>query len=254
MARDFDGTDDRIDWANVFDTTGQALTISLWAKLDTGTDTGYFFNSARSGGNAGTFFGQNSTGAGRLQFARIAATTSKQIQSNNSVVGTTNYHHLLVTDDGSDLAANAHIYVDGSEVTYAVSVNRVGAEQTANSTWSVGGRPVDNVQNIDARLAEVGVWNRILSSDEIALLSDGFSPLFILNGLKFYTDLVGLSTEINWLGAAASTTVGTTIIEHPRILRPAGVEVWSQTAPVTTVRIPRRPRRLVSEPVSDYVW
>ena len=84
----------------------------------------------------------------------------------------------------------------------------------------MGGRTQDDNRCLNGRLAEIGVWNRALDAGEIALLSQGISPLTILRGLKFYAPLLGQSTELNYLGAPASTMDGSTVIAHPRVTYP----------------------------------
>lgn len=223
MARDFDGTDDRIDWASVFTTSGQALTIAAWAWIDvlTPATASVLFCGSASGGNAGTLFLQTGGVNGRITFNRLGSTT--KVRTTVDTVGIGSWNHWLVTDDGSLTAANAHIYFNGTEPSYATTTN--GATETAaNSTWALGGLPVAAGNNWNGRLAEVGVWNRVLTAGEIALLARAFAPSFITPGLRFYCPVGGRSTEINRFGAASTTTVGTTYLEHPRVIYPGSAQ------------------------------
>lgn len=221
MARDFDGTDDRIDWANVFTTSGQALTVAAWLypdDLNRATQQ-YIFHGTASGGGVGTVFGimDNSANAGGLRFVRITSATAKARTSSTSILTAGVWQHVAMTDDGSLTAANCILYRDGTEVgSYGETLNGSGTETTANSTWSLGGRTLDNNRNLNGRLAEVGVWNRQLSVYEILALGKGWSPLLIPNGLRFYTPLWGNTSESNYLGAASTTTVGTIKQDHPQ--------------------------------------
>ena len=223
MALDFDGTDDRIDWANVFTTSGQALTISVWAWFDVLNPAAnqYLFNGSLAAGGGGTIFYQGSGVNGNLAFTRIAASVHKDRITSANVITTGSWTHCLLTDDGSLTAANAKIYVAGSEVTYATTTNGIAPETAATGVWSLGGRASDNLRNFNGRLANVGVWNRVVTADEIAILAAGYNPQFIMNGLRFCAPIFGRSTEINLLGAAASTTVGTAAISHPRTIMPS---------------------------------
>jgi hypothetical protein len=216
VAVNFDGVNDRIDWANVFTTSGQALTLSLWAwfdDLDT-TNSEFLFNGSAAGAD-GTTFLHYLTGSGVLEFARAGA-SYKQRRSVADVIALSVWTHLLVTDDGTMTAAGAHIYVNGTEVTYDVSLTGA-TETTANGVWSFGNRQSDNARDFDGRMAEVGVWDRALAAGEIAVLAAAYTPSSILNGLRFYCRMAGRGTEINRMGAAASTTAGTAFVEHPRI-------------------------------------
>lgn len=219
MARDFDGTDDRIDWANVFTTSGQALTIACWLYPDSLNQANqqYIFNGS-VGGGAGTVFDiqDNSSDAGGLRFVRITDATAKFRNSSTGTLTTGTWQHVLVTDDGSLTGTNTRMYRDGTEVAYGGNGNGSGTESTANGLWNVGGRSADNVRNLNGRLAEMAVWNRVLGADEITALGKGWSPLFFPNGLRFYTPLWGNTTESNYLGAASTTTVGTIKQDHPQ--------------------------------------
>ncbi len=255
MGRSFDGVDDRIDWANVFDTTGAALTVSVLVYTSTLTPANnmYFWNSSTSGGGPGVVVLQAASASGRLQFFRNG-TTGKQRDSNSGLLPSANaWHHCLATDDGTMTASGAHLYVNGSEASSYTDSNGSG-ESTTNTTWNIGGRGSDNNRNFSGRLAEIGVWNRALSSGEIVLLSKGYSPLFILDGLKFYAPCLGYSTELNYLGAAASTTVGTTVTEHPLTLHPAPSLILATPGAGTTNNPVQRCKRFLPEPAFEYSW
>lgn len=239
MARDFNGSTDRIDWANVFTTSGQALTLSMWAWFDdaTAANVAYLWVSSPSGGGAGTILYQSTTGNGYLTWFRLGSTAVVH-ESAADVVTTGVWTHVLATSDGSLLAAEHKIYVNGTEVTYSASQNGA-TETTANSTWSLGGRLLDNARNFDGRLAEVGVWNRVLSAGEIALLADAYAPIAIPSGLRFWAPLIGSTTEHNRLGAAASTMDGTTIIAHPRVIYPSRTQVLVTPAAAAGDAVPQ---------------
>jgi len=226
MARDFNGTTDRIDWASVFTTSGQALTIGLWAWFDDLNPTGsqYLFNGSKSNGGAGTSFFQQQLSDGKLAFNRNGATV-KDRRSALDVVAAGVWTHCLVTDDGSMTAANAHIYVSGAEVPSYTTTTDGATETAATGVWSIGGRFADDLRNLDGRIAEVGVWNRELAAGEIALLAAGYAPIAIPSGLRFWAPVIGSTTEHNRLGDAASTIDGTAIIAHPRVIYPSRTQV-----------------------------
>lgn len=67
----------------------------------------------------------------------------------------------------------------------------------------------------DGMLAEVGMWDVLLTQDEITSLSKGFSPKLIRpQSLKVYVPLV---RELNNYCGAIMTASGTTPADHPRI-------------------------------------
>src|SRR3990167_536919 len=73
----------------------------------------------------------------------------------------------------------------------------------------------------DGRVAEVGFWKRILTSDERALLAKGGSPLALPGSRLAYWPLIGrFSPEIDVVGGFDLTVTGATASPHPRIFYP----------------------------------
>lgn len=82
----------------------------------------------------------------------------------------------------------------------------------------MGGRIPNDTLNFNGRLAEIGVWDRILAADERAALAAKFSPLFFRRGLRFYTKLHTPSIDV--VAGRTPTFDGTTVIKHPPIIYP----------------------------------
>ena len=245
MARNFDGTADRIDYASVQDAGAQAQTLSLWAYIDSTPEHDYVFWDAHKAGDAASgtmLYGVNATSC--VIFILSGATVVYRHTS--TAMGTGAWVHILCTSDGSVTGANIHIYKNGVECGYSTTQNGVTLT-AALGTWSLGGRVFSDTRNLDGKLAAVGWWNRVLTAGEIAGLVAGFSPLCYPQGLKFAPDLDGLFGPNNPLGGAA-TLDGTTIIAHPRLIYPSRRRVQVRGAAVgTTIRWPwqlRRHRRM----------
>ena len=80
--------------------------------------------------------------------------------------------------------------------------------------YTIGGRS-DHVNLInDMTIAEVGLWNRRLSADEIASLGNGFSPDHYMFGLQSYVPFIGSSTNCLLNGTPTSSSGGAAA-EHP---------------------------------------
>jgi hypothetical protein len=208
-ARDFNGTTDRIDWESVFDTTGSALTVSVWVNLDAYAGTGvtnYILATHRSGDAAfGTVLAYDPSG--RFQFFRNGTTLLEKVA--NSAIGKSAWVHLLVTHTGVMTShTSVHLYRNGAEETYYSSINGAG-EYAASGKWSLGGRVYDDARNVNGKIAQVGVWNRVLNSTEIANLAAGYAPSVIDSGLQFY--FKGNTSALdNEIGGADGTADGTT--------------------------------------------
>src|SRR3990167_8425732 len=100
MARDFDGTDDRIDWPSIFTTSGQAKTVCLWTYLDNATGFAYFWNTHTAPDTGlGTLFFLTTT-AGQLQVSKVGSVTGFNASVGSTLI-TGVWTHILFHDDGS---------------------------------------------------------------------------------------------------------------------------------------------------------
>ena len=70
-------------------------------------------------------------------------------------------------------------------------------------------------------IAEAGVWNVALNSDEIASLSKGFPCRLVRpSALQFYSRLIRNVMDIRNAVTLSELGTGTTVSEHPRIIYP----------------------------------
>lgn len=220
MARDFNGTTDRIDWANVQDMADTALTISMWVYFDnyaSGLDE-YLLCSHESGdANVGWIFWKTSTD--RLRISRFDVTGWDNLYSDRGDTGVPSngvWTHLITTDDG---AGNGEVYVNNATPSSSGSGTTSGTPNDSAGSWSIGGRIYDDNRNFNGKIAEVGVWNRVISSSERSILyDDKMSPLYFPNGLLFYSPLYGSNTDVDYLNGVASTTDGTSKFAHAPIV------------------------------------
>jgi len=147
-------------------------------------------------------------------------------------------HHIGITYDFGDIANDPIAYVDGSPVAVVETAAPAGALSADTSNVYIGNSS-SAARNWAGDLSEVAVWNRILTAGEIAMLADGFSPLFILNGLVLYVPMVGqLSPEPNYMSANSGTVTGTVAVAHPRIIYPADLFVSRHVAAAGGLAIP----------------
>jgi hypothetical protein len=221
MARDFNGSTDRLDWANISNTVS-ALTISSWVYVDTIGQLRYVFashNSANTGFAEIFGFGYvDSTHISLFMNAQGATALQRGSDTFNPSTIAGAWHHILMTWDGGTTATNAHLYLDGTELAYTTPIN--GATLTAGTgVWSLGGRIYDDNRNFDGKIAEFGVWNRVLSAGEIAALAAGATPgAYSTNLLHYYSALTDTTTAE--IGGAAATADGTSYSSaHPTITR-----------------------------------
>ncbi len=229
MARDFDGSTDRIDYANVWNPAGQNQTISMWIYFDVNNVTSYLLMQHQVGDAAigGILLYLNGADtAGQISFSGRHATENIYRESAAAVFTTGSWIHLLVTWDGGLDFTGIHIYKNGTEVSYATEVNGVGATVAGGGTHSIGGRIYDDTRNFDGRVASPGWWNRALGTGEIAQLADAYEPQCIPNGLIFAPDLIRHQRDS--VSGKAGTLDGTTVVAHPRIIEEGSTRgVWA---------------------------
>lgn len=220
MARDFDGNTDRIDYANVFDPSGSNLTVSLWAKTDIIGSTEYYFCIHKTGDSTfGIMLYQRTNGANKTLAITREWTGDVERRERWPGITTGTWQHMLATSTSSGLASGMECYIDGVVPANTATQTTSGTEEAHGGTWSLGGRVIDNLRNFDGKLAEIGVWDRILAAGEIAALAKRFSPQFFLRGLRFYTPLIGRK-DTDRVAGKTPTYDGTTIADHPRIIYP----------------------------------
>ena len=222
MARDFNGTTDRLDWSSIANLTGSAITISAWVYMDAYTNISWVFHAHNSTDNGiGMILYIQTDGA--FVFYRAASTTAL-FRNGKSAVGTGSWVHLLITHDGTLTDyTKINLYKDGSLDNLGVGggANGAGTETQATGKWSLGGRIYDDNRNLNGRIAEVAVWDRVLAAAEIAALAAGGIPGAYPTNLKYYYSAYTDTTTAE-TGGAAATADGTSYSSaHPTMIRAA---------------------------------
>jgi hypothetical protein len=218
--RDFDGVGDRVDFgspATLDDIV--PMSISCIMRSDP-TDTSLYAivnKAATEEGWRFSIYGTNELGffhyfSGADGYWEATATTATALLQ----VG--------VTYDGSSASNDAKLYADGVSLTVSKPLGSPTGTRQSDAAQSLivgGGVDVD----FDGVIAEVGVWNAILTADEMASLGKRFSPLLVRpQDLVLYAPLLGNnSPEPDLINGAAGTVTGTTKVSHTRIYMPRRV-------------------------------
>jgi hypothetical protein len=221
MARDFNGTTDRIDWANIDNLKGDALTISYWVYLDAVAHNSYVICQHDASNTVlGIVAGVPSTTA--LTFIRHRTDGGDFVWQAGSLSNLTGaWHHVLITSNGALLEGSVVIYLDGTSKTLTLTGS--GTESEHTGSWALGGRIYDDNRNFDGKIGEVAVWGRVLSSTEIAQLAAGYYPGYVSTDLLFYWsgDNNSLEATPGGTGTADGTSDYTT--SYPAITYPAAL-------------------------------
>ena len=169
-ARIFDGTTDRVDWTNKANLSGSPITVSAWVKFDT-IKNSYILNSQNETNNDYGFLYNTGTAGNVMCFIRNRSTTYTSWIT-NAILNTNKWYHLLTTSKGEsfDLGDVEH-YLDGVLKNSIIGSIGSGDEIQYTGTWAVGGKTYADDRNLDGEIGEVAVWNRVLTTDEIAQLS-----------------------------------------------------------------------------------
>ncbi len=156
------------------DLTGD-MSISMWVKFDSVISfppTEYFYALATKWNNGGQrsyefaisnnllsfSWSTNGSAGGSEDFARIPFTP---------VVGT--WYHLVVTYTASNALVN--FYIDN--VNTSSTMGELTSIHSGTADFSIGGRASGMLGLVDATYDGVGIWNRVLTSDEVSELYNG---------------------------------------------------------------------------------
>lgn len=157
----------------------------------------------------------NHTGATffRANAHRSGSYVSAQMSAGNFATNT--WLGIAATWDGTNLRS----YING--VADGVSANSTIPTAADTQVTLGGGSDYDNSPSnlfTNGQVAELAIWDVVLSVDEIASLSKGFrAPLIRPNNLVFYTPVVRGKQE---LIAGRTMTLGAgseTVTDHPRV-------------------------------------
>ena len=166
-----------------------------------------------SAGNAGKF---------RITFESDWSTTNGiWIDNTDTDYANGAWHTFFVTYDRGSTTNNP-VYFLNSTTTKKPSESSTpaGTVETGQNTVELFRNGFTGTSRIIS-LAEVpSVWDRILTSSEIGTVIQ-HAPSFVRRGLQFYAPLIhGLGERIQ--GNTLSVGSGTTVIDHPSVIRPAG--------------------------------
>jgi Concanavalin A-like lectin/glucanases superfamily len=134
------------------------------------------------------------------------------------------WHACGISYDNSSLFNEPVFYLDGTKPSYTEAVVPSGTLNDASGTAILIGNASTNDRAIDGMLAEVAIWDAILTDDEFFALCKGYSPLLIRPAsLVEYVPMVRNNVSLR---RGAPTISGTAVQPHPRVI---GVNPRSST-------------------------
>lgn len=145
------------------------VTIYAVVNLDTIDSTArYIFGSSDASNNPRIALFVESSNTVRL--AVLGSNSLDRVGAGGSMpTGTTTT--VICTWDGSGTATNSHIYVNGSEITYATSGDGSGFNDDSGGNKTIGNRN-DLARPLNGKIYVFALWNSVLSSTSISMLSN----------------------------------------------------------------------------------
>jgi len=233
MALSFDGTVDEYLSKTVTLASGRPLTAAGWILPDLKQQNHIItlIDTAAAGSmpNESGYFAIGAGKYGRWDLVWGNGKTSTATDQYDN--GGNSWTHLcgtVETDNVRTLYANGSSVATGTGgyISDIASANKVYIGATA-STVNFNG--IDANEYTDGLIAEVGLWNALLTTDEISALAAGFSPALIRpSALLGYWPLGGPydgATTYTDLAAGNSLTAesgfdATNLVHHPPIIYP----------------------------------
>jgi hypothetical protein len=215
MARDFDGSND--DLAFTLNTAQKAITVctfAFWIHLDSNAQYRRPFHF--DAGTQDWRWEFDDSWGFSLAIPWTTAASGRAVWS-MAKPATGSWIHVAFTYDGGSTSNDPIMYKNGVSQSVTERVAPSGSLVLPTGTAWIGSENGTG-QFYNGRLAEFGVWNRILTVAEILALSKAFAPSTNPVGLVLYLDLLRDVKEK--MGGAAITDDGTTAAVHPRIIYP----------------------------------
>jgi len=171
---EFNGTSDFIDLDDALNFTTESLTISFW--VNTTQTISSLIVTRRKSGVSGYEFGLDANG--KVSFyiddgSDNAYDTADSLSVND---GVWRYITFIVDRDDNKV----YRYVDGSNSGTNTSISAIGSLQQDTQHTLISGRWNDGTPSdyFNGNLANVAIWNRALSSDEInSVMWKGYNAL-----------------------------------------------------------------------------
>lgn len=182
---DYDGSNDYIELENTasgfsFIQNTLVFSISCWIEIESTQSTQSIIGSTTTDAKKGFVLANkfSSSGVQNLRFVSLNGNAGEYYttDSDNDVITDTNWHHVVVTGDGTDIL----FYIDGELVATNIEVSFTDySSGDADYNTLIG--MVMSVSTLDlpfdGKIDEVAIYDATLSPKQIRDLNDGGKPL-----------------------------------------------------------------------------
>lgn len=230
MAYDLNGSNQAISYTlNANQTSLNTITISYWVYSDTNGQYRRPFHLGPGYPNS-QVTQEMDDGWGMVFVARRTGDPgvwSITKPSNGA------WYNYTVTYDNTSTSNDPIVYINGVAQTTTERVTPTGTPNN-NSTALYIGSEANTGQYWDGKIAELAMWNRILSAEEVAQIgAKAYSPLFVKRGLVFYENYIRGSKEQVY-GLSGTLANSPSVVDHPRIIYPTGYQITPFSSGTTT--------------------
>ena len=187
-----------------------AFSISCWvARGTTGANHTLVSKMASTGNQRGYFFFISSGNKIRFFLRTDTSFTSQRLTAESaSSITDTNWHHILVTYDGSSATSGINIYLDGVAESLTLTGTLSGTIQN-NNPFNIGARN-NSINLANANIDEVSVFNTELSASDVSSIYNGNGAgkpgdLTSFNPLSWWRFEEGSGTTAADSGSASNT-------------------------------------------------
>lgn len=177
-------TSSRIDLLDTsalnFDSDDQ-FSVSFWFARDNigFSGLGYFFNKQAANGEGYSAFFETSFGRILFQLhGEINIVDYLEVVAITSGFTDQNWHHAVITYDGSKLASGVKIYTDGNNQTLGVDLDSLTGSTLNSTALTIGNSCSGEGHCVRGNIDELGFWNRVLTQEEVTDLYNGGQGLY----------------------------------------------------------------------------
>jgi hypothetical protein len=165
----FDGVDDRLDFPNIAPVLpGRPYTFAAMV-IDglSGSHMTQFYICVMRAADAGpALYVGNSLNSPCFAWTKSSGNNLSVIVDAQCGMGWQVPKCVVVTIDGSGLAAGVHMYFDGREYSYQTRMNG-GVLYSGLGSWCLGGRIGSDTYSLGGVIAWAAAWQRVLAIDDI---------------------------------------------------------------------------------------
>ncbi len=230
MARAFtDNSANRVATGNTSRFDLAAFSIAFWIRRTVTTPTiGLYILGADDGNVDSGWFIDNNLTAAKLQLVIVHSTVNVRREMTNAVALNA-WDHVVAIWDGNTPATSITYYHNGVADAGTGGTAGSGSHVAEAVPFHVGDHSTAPSGAFPCRLAEIGIWNRVITANEALILSGRYPPNRITNGLVGYFPLYGAGTEPELTGSGLTGTVtDATQADHAPVAMPFGFDLgWS---------------------------